>query len=127
MYTTKNLAKTPLPKVPFSAIKEKVLGKRYDLSVVFVSGAKIKALNKHYRKKDKITNILSFPLSNREGEIFMNMKKISEEAKKEETPLKTYLAYIFIHGLLHLKGLEHGSTMEVEEKRILAFFKFIKR
>jgi len=126
MFTIKNFAKRPLPRIPFRSIKEKILGKRYELSVVFVGEPQMKKLNKLYRKKDKVTNILSFPLSDMEGEIFINMKKIHEEAVREEKSIKSHLAYIFIHGLLHLKGHGHGSTMENEEKRVLSFFGFIK-
>lgn len=35
---------------------------------------------------------------------------------------RTYLAFLFIHGLLHLRGMDHGDTMEDEERRIMQQF-----
>lgn len=49
-----------LPEVPFLAIKEKVLGKKYELSIAFVSPAKAQAINIAQRGKDYIPNTLSF-------------------------------------------------------------------
>ena len=92
------------------AIKEKVLGKKYDLSIVFAGEKRMRNLNKKYRKKDKTASVLSFPLSSHSGEIFIN------SAEKN-------IQYLFIHALLHLKGFQHSSTMESEERKIGKFFK----
>ncbi len=94
-------------------IKNQVLGKKYDLSVVFVGDEIMKNLNKIYRKKDKIANVLSFPLSKENGEILIN-----DKFKKE----KEYSDYLFMHSLLHLKGLRHGKKMEKEEKELIKKF-----
>jgi rRNA maturation RNase YbeY len=92
-------------------LKNYVLGKKYDLSVASVDSKLIKKLNKRYRKKNESTSVLSFPLSETEGEILLN----TELAKKEKD-------YIFIHSLLHLKGYIHGKKMEEEEERIIKKF-----
>lgn len=113
-------------------IKEEILGKDYDLSVCFVSKNKIKSLNKKYRGKDEPTDILSFNLSNSflkkmtpMGEIFICPTLAKEKAKKfDPTTLKisekvmnyeNYLLFLVIHGMLHLKGLEHGDKMNAYE------------
>ncbi len=93
-------------------MKEAVLGKDYDLSWSFISSEKIKRLNLSYRNIDKPTDILSFPLSKKEGEIYICLAEARKEAKKFDRKYENFLRFLFIHGLAHLKGYDHGSTME---------------
>lgn len=111
-----------LPSLPFKDIKNEIVGKKYVLSLAFVGDALSKRLHKKYRKKDTPTNVLSFPLSKTEGEIIINPAQARREYKNFSMTEKQYVAYLFIHGLLHLKGRVHGSTMEREEKTILKKF-----
>lgn len=107
-----NLTKRPAPSGPFEKLKKEILGSKYDLSLVFCGQALAHKLNKERRNKDKIANILSFPLTKNSGEIFIKL------------PIKDFsINHLFIHGLLHLAGLTHGSKMETEEKRFLSSFK----
>ena len=94
----------------FLEIKNEALGQEYDLELVFLSPEEIQKINKQYRDKDKATNILSFPLSENSGQIFI----CKEIAKKEGFDLTE----LFIHGVIHLKGMDHGSRMESEEQKI---------
>ena len=112
-----NLTKGKLPRLPFALIKEAVLGKRYDLSLVFCSRQKIRVLNRKYRRKDKVTDILSFPLSNVAGEIHLNLDEAKKEAKKFGRNFENFVGFLFIHGLVHLEGFEHGSKMEIRERK----------
>lgn len=107
-----------LPNLPFERIKNDVLGKDYELSLVFIGSAKSRTLNKKYRKKDKPTNILTFPLSKSEGEIFITPEVAKKDAKKFDMKENDFIAYLFIHGLLHLKGLKHGDKMDKEEEKL---------
>jgi len=120
MFELSNLTKRnlPLSKLRFQLIKEKVLGKKFELSLVFAGKAKMKSLNKKYRKKDYSANILSFSLSETTGEIFINLDT-QFEAKKFEMSYKKYISFLLIHGCLHLKGLDHGDEMEKMEDRYL--------
>lgn len=118
MTTTKG----KLPNLPFELIKNKVLGKDYMLSLAFIGDKRSHRLNKTYRKKDKPTDVLSFPLDEKSGEIFINTKAIERELKLFGLNKKELTAFLFIHGLLHLKGLDHGSTMGKEEKRLCKLF-----
>ena len=93
----------------FKKIKNKVLGSDYELSLVFASDTLTRRLNRTYRGIDKPTNVLAFPLSKTSGEIFINRSRAKPFSVK----------YLFIHGLLHLKGMEHGDTMEQAEKKLL--------
>lgn len=90
-------------------LKNEILGKNYDLSFYFVASAEMQRLNSLYRKKDYSANVLSFPLSENEGEILIN-KNYKRTA---------YTDYLFIHSLLHLKGLKHGAKMDKEETEIM--------
>jgi rRNA maturation RNase YbeY len=111
-----------LPRVPFLAIKEKILGKKYDLSISFVDEATAQELNKKHRNKTYIPNTLSFSLTENSGEIVMCIPAIKKEYKKFEMTYDKYLIFLIIHSMLHLKGFEHGSTMEDKEQIYLAFF-----
>lgn len=101
-----------MPK-EWKKIKNFVLGEKYDLSVVFGDPTLMRKLNKTYRSKNKIANVLSFTLTKSVGEIFINKKY---EKQKE------YATYLFIHSLLHLKGLDHGAKMDKEEEILIKKF-----
>ncbi len=111
-----------LPQVPFVAIKEKVLGKNYELSISFVSEAVAKRINKEHRNKDYIPNTLSFSLSKQSGEIVLCPTAIKKEYRSFGMTERTYTIFLLIHSMLHLKGFTHGGTMEKEEKKYLRFF-----
>ena len=99
-------------------IKNTVLGKDYDLSFSFVSEKKIQEINRQYRNIDKPTDILSFELEKNVGEIFICKKMAREKALIFARPFDNYLVFLFIHGLIHLKGMDHGATMERHERKI---------
>lgn len=114
----KNNTKGKFPNLPFVDIKNEVLGKDYDLSLVFIGDKLSRRLNREYRKKDKPTDILSFPLSKNDGEIFINLRLAKKEASHFGRTYSNFLAFLFIHGLVHLKGFEHSSKMERQETKI---------
>ncbi len=117
-----NTTKGKLPRLPFVSIKEAVLGTKYELGVRFFSVAKQRELNRIYRDKDTTTNILSFPLSKTSGDITFDLARVKKDATLFNMTYPKFLKYLFIHGLLHLKGFEHSSTMEREEKKYLKMF-----
>jgi probable rRNA maturation factor len=98
-------------------IKEDILGKRYELSIALVSKEKSRKINKQYRKKDKPTNVLSFSLTKNSGEIVLCPAVIRTEAKNLGQTYEGWLSFLVIHGMLHLKGYEHSSTMETLEEK----------
>ncbi len=118
MFTLANKTKAQIPNLPFRAIKEASLGKNYSLTVTFVSPAHIKKLNFQYRNIDEATDILSFPLSKKEGEIYISPTESRKEAKKFDRNYANFMAFLFIHGCVHLKGYDHGGTMERVETQI---------
>ena len=98
-------------------IKKDILGKDYSLSVAFVSEKKSREINKKYRNKDKSTNILSFALHKNEGELVLCKPVIRREAKNFDRTYDQFLVFLVIHGMLHLKGMTHSSTMEKAEAK----------
>jgi probable rRNA maturation factor len=114
--------KGTLPRVPFLALKEKILGKKYELSIRFVTPTQAQELNSTYRGKEYIPNTLSFPLSEKSGEIILCRSAMRREYKNFDMQYDQYLIFIIIHSMLHLKGYEHGSTMERKEQQLLKLF-----
>jgi probable rRNA maturation factor len=106
-----------LPRLPFLRIKNSILGENYELSLAFVGRKKAIALHQEWKSKNDPVNILSFPLSKTEGEIIISLEKARQECKNFNRTYENYLAFLFIHGCLHLKGFTHGTKMENEEKK----------
>ncbi len=113
-----NIGRGQVPRLPFEQIKKSALGSKYDLSLIFTTPAKIKKLNLLYRNKNKPTDILSFPISKKEGEIYICLSEAKKEKKKFDRDYENFLAFLFIHGCVHLKGYDHGGTMERIESKI---------
>jgi rRNA maturation RNase YbeY len=117
-FNMRNNTKGKLPRLPFVDVKNAILGKKYDLSLVFVGSALSRRLNREHRGKDKPANILSFSLSKGSGEIFIDIKEAAKQAPSFEASASKFMGQLFIHGLFHLKGFTHGSRMEKEEEKI---------
>ena len=111
----------------FSKLKNNILGKKYSLSIAYVSENKSKEINKKYRGKNKPTNVLSFALHKNEGELVLCKtvikNEIKNQSKNSNRTYKEWLGFLVIHGMLHLKGLEHGKKMEKLEKKYCKKFK----
>ena len=105
---TKKRANTGIIKKIYNKI---FFNKKFELDVVLASPQLMLALNKKYRKKEKIADVISFLLEKNIGEIFLNISKKN-------------LPYLFIHGSLHLLGYGHkknkdAKKMERKELNIL--------
>jgi probable rRNA maturation factor len=110
----------PVRGVAFKKIKEKVLGTSYELSVALITAPQARRVTKQTKNKDKASNVLAFPLSKRSGEILLCPATAKQQAAAYEMTPKIFLTYLFIHGCLHLKGMDHGGTMDRAERRLLA-------
>jgi probable rRNA maturation factor len=118
-----NETRASIPRVRFSDMKDAALGTEYKLSLVFTTPARMQQLNKIYRNIDKPTDILSFPLSDTEGEIYISPTESRKEAKNFDRKYENFLAFLFIHGCVHLIGHDHSATMERIEADIRKKFK----
>ncbi len=110
------------PNWPYKTIKDTILGKNYELSLAFVGKLRAQKLNMQYRQKDYIPNVLSFPLDGSTGEIYICQEVAKRQAKDFDLSIDGYIAYLFIHGCVHLKGHDHGATMDKLEQKYLKQF-----
>jgi rRNA maturation RNase YbeY len=106
-----------VPTLPFALMKDHALGSSYDLSLVFIGSTLSRRLNRERCGKDAPTNILSFTLSKSSGEIFIDLALAKKQCKKFDRTFSNFVGFLFIHGLFHLKGFDHGSTMEKAEEK----------
>lgn len=84
----------------------------------------MKKLNSKYRKKNTSTDILAFPLSKREGDLYLSLPDVAKKAPAFGMNAPEYLKYLFIHGLVHLKGFDHGKKMDALEKKYSKALRF---
>ncbi len=110
-------------QLPYAAIKKAILGSHYQLSLAFVGEKRASTLNQSYRQKSYVPNVLSFPLTEQAGEIVICPVVAAREATSFSLSPEGYIAYLFIHGCLHLKGHDHGDTMDKLERKYLTAFK----
>lgn len=95
-----------------------------EFNVIFVDNEKIRNINKEYRGIDRETDVISFALEDNEditfefgrllGDIYISIPKMKQQAKEYGHSEKRELAFLTIHGLLHLLGYDH-MTKEDEE------------
>ena len=121
-FSLTNKTKGTLPRVPFARIKDEVLGKDYELSLVFVDNEESRDISLRTKNKDYVPNILSFPLGEGSGEIFINPFEAKRQAKDFGRTPQNMIAFLYIHGLVHLKGMDHGVRMERTEAKFRKTF-----
>jgi probable rRNA maturation factor len=99
---------------------------RPDLVLAFVGERTIRRLNRTFRKKDRATDVLSFPAGQKGpdgrlylGDIVVCVPKAARQAAALGHGVEAELAYLAIHGFLHLLGYEHFRGHEAEEARVL--------
>ncbi len=93
------------------------------LSIVFVGNEEIQKLNRDYRGKDAITDVISFAFEDNEdmpsfvrvlGDIYVCIPRMKEQAKLYGHSEKRELSFLVVHGLLHLLGYDHMTKPEEE-------------
>lgn len=90
-----------------------------ELSVAFVDRRQSRIFNRHYRKRNAPTNVLSFTLSSRDsksagkrkatGEVILCAPVIRAEASRLSLPVKRHAERLFVHGMLHILGYDHAK------------------
>lgn len=102
---------------------------RLCVSLLFAGDKEVHALNREWRKRDKPTNVLSFPMLSRAelleidaegppimlGDIALAHETCAREAADKGIPLENHAAHLIIHGLLHLAGYDHVHSDEEAE------------
>ena len=98
------------------------------LNVALADDKVVRALNARDRKKDKPTNVLSYPSGERAflGDIVLARQTVWREARVQKKSPADHVAHLVVHGVLHLLGHDHetgdadAERMEALERRILA-------
>ncbi len=106
----RNLSSRRAPALAWMQIKNRVLGRSYELSLVFIGDRRMAQLNRKHRGKDRPTNVLAFALGDRAGEIFLNLACASREARAAGRAVARHVLFLYIHALLHLKGMDHAHA-----------------
>ena len=100
--------------------KYKFLNKKVTFTILLSNNKNIKKLNKVFRKKNKSTDILSFPLDKKIkvkkntylGDIIISYNYLDKPRSQDLNSFKEKVAKIFIHGFLHLLGFDHKKNKD---------------
>ena len=111
--------------------KYKFLNKKISLTLLLSNNKNIKKLNKNFRYKNKSTDILSFPFSNKLkitketylGDIIISYNFINKPKSQNNESFRKKLIKTFIHGFLHLLSFNH--IRDADYKKMLKEEKFI--
>ncbi|MCC6643274.1 rRNA maturation RNase YbeY, partial [Candidatus Peregrinibacteria bacterium] len=101
----------------FRQVKKMVKGR---IELYFVDSEQIKKLNKKYRGKDKVTDVLSFSFLEGEhfpgedlvGEIFIDPITAKKQAESHGMKWQEELEFLFVHALLHVFGYDHENKRD---------------
>ncbi len=120
MIELNNLTREAVPRALLKKIAQSVLRREKcagaGLSIVLLEKKRMLQFNRTYRKKDKVANVLSFPIPELGlGEVMLCPAEIRKDAKKYGIPYTKAMAWMLIHGILHVLGYTH-RTMTSKEK-----------
>ncbi len=97
-------------------------GAKGSVSIIFVDDPYIRGLNKRYRKVDRETDVLSFPLQDEFqkdflGEIYISVERAAQQAEEYGEEFRKEIFRLITHGLLHLLGYDDRDKKGVREMR----------
>lgn len=112
-----------------AAVEPALINERLTASLLFTTDEEVHALNKQWRHKDKPTNVLSFPMLERDdlfdlsrdgppemlGDLALAYETCACEARDKNVSLSDHAAHLIVHGLLHLAGHDHVDSDEQAE------------
>ncbi len=101
----------------------------YEISLLITDDKTIRQYNKEYRNKDRATDVLSFPMEDEIvlGDIAISFDTAKRQAEEAEINIDREVAFLFIHGLLHLLGYDHETSEEDEAKMFVLQEKILKK
>jgi len=114
--------------VAFRRLAERVLAAvgegRSELSLDLVGDGRMRRLNRQYRRKDRTTDVLAFamresasPVSALLGDVVISVPTAQRQAKEGGRSLSEELAWLLVHGVLHLCGYDHERS-ETDARRM---------
>ena len=122
-YNLEKETETIYKLLEFALKREKL--ENVEFNIIFVDSDTIHEINKNYRNVDRVTDVISFALEDNEtitldhrvlGDIYICVERAEEQAKEYGHSFLRELAFLSIHGLLHLLGYDH---MVPEEEKIM--------
>ena len=135
-YKPKNLKKEEYEKIIKRVLEqcfkeEKLLNSKLYITITLTNPENIKEINKQYRNIERATDVLSFPMFEKDeleqkikdndfkypdvlGDIIISIEKVEEQAKEYEHSFERELSYMLVHGFYHLMGYDH---IEEEDKK----------
>lgn len=126
--------------------KERLKDLNFYLSITLTTPKKIHELNKEYRNVDKATDVLSFPMFEKDeidtivekqqknripevlGDIVISIEQVEKQAKEYEHSFERELSYMVVHGFYHIMGYDHIEEkdkiiMRPKEEEVLSILK----
>ena len=97
----------------------------HEISIVMTDNDQIQQLNKTYRKKNKPTNVLAFPMQEGQfaditpgllGDVVISCETAQQEADEANITLLERISQLLIHGILHLMGFDHETSQKDAQK-----------
>lgn len=129
--------------------EEKIENSKLYVTITLTDEENIKKINKEYRNIDKATDVLSFPMFEKDelvqkikeksfehedvlGDIVISIPKVEEQAKEYGHSFERELSYMVVHGFYHLMGYDHikeedKKEMRPKEEKILNDLKIIRK
>lgn len=107
-----------------------------EVSIILVDNSYIRELNLTYRGEDRATDVLAFNLQDEMseceeekiiGDVVISLEKAEEQARFVGHSFQREVAFLAVHGILHLLGYDHGdkeSRREMQEKQDMVMNKF---
>ena len=119
------------------------LGENGDFSLHFITDEEMRSLNKEYRDKDEPTDILTFAINDGDefpvmegeerelGDVFISIDSMKRNASFFAVDESEELRRLLVHGILHLRGMDHSTNdfdkepMLLEQERIMRELGFL--
>ena len=113
--------------------EEKIQNSKLCMTIILTTPQNIRKVNNEYRNIDKETDVLSFPMFEKEeldkkienndfeyedvlGDIVISIEKVKEQAEEYGHSFERELSYMLVHGFYHLMGYDH---IKEEDKKIM--------
>ena len=128
--------------------EEKIEDSKLIITITLTNPQNIRRINKEFRNIDKATDVLSFPMFEKEeleekiemqdfehedmlGDIVISIDKVEEQAREYEHSFERELSYMIVHGFYHLMGYDHieefdKKIMRPKEEKILQELKITR-
>ncbi len=144
MIEINNLTTNPIDENFLKKVAQKVLKderkEKSELSIALIGQGRMRKLNKRYRGKNRVTDVLAFGQNQKSkfvvppgkksglGEVVICSREVKKNAQRFESTFEKELATCLIHGILHLLGYDHEKSektaKEMEEKQNYYLSKF---